>query len=132
VCIEQVAEYFCTGLCWDRRISDDSIGLVADNLAQPINYLGLSSLERLNYAGVFYLNRLSLSSDAYEEMKKYSVDPYASVREAYHEYRNARIKWNRQHQTMLHRQSGPVFFLVLIKKYSRILRKNREKNHNPT
>lgn len=76
----------------------DSIGLVADNLAQPINYLGLNSSEKSSYAGGSYVNRLSLSSDAYEEMKKYSVDPYVSTREAYHEYRNARIKWNRQHQ----------------------------------
>jgi phospholipid-binding lipoprotein MlaA len=76
----------------------DSIGLFADNLAQPINYLGLNSSEKLNYAGGSYVNRLSLSSDAYEEMKKYSVDPYVSTREAYQEYRNARIKWNRQQQ----------------------------------
>lgn len=73
----------------------DSIGLVADNLAQPINYLELNSAQRLNYAGGSYLNRLSLSSNAYEEMKKYSLDPYVSTREAYYEYRNSRIKGNR-------------------------------------
>jgi phospholipid-binding lipoprotein MlaA len=88
-------------LCWPLLGPSnirDSIGLVADSLAQPINYLGLNSSERLYYTGGSYLNRLSLSSDAYEEMKKYSVDPYVSTREAYHEYRNARIKWNRQSQ----------------------------------
>lgn len=76
----------------------DSIGLVADNLVQPINYLELNSAQRLNYAGGSFLNRLSLGSDVYEEMKKYSLDPYVSAREAYHEYRNARIKRNRYNQ----------------------------------
>jgi phospholipid-binding lipoprotein MlaA len=88
-------------LCWPLLGPSnirDSIGQVADSLAQPINHLGLTSSERLYYTGGSYVNRLSLSSDAYEEMKKYSVDPYVSTREAYHEYRNARIKWNRQRQ----------------------------------
>lgn len=89
--------YLCWPLFGPSNIRD-SIGLVADNLAQPINYLDLNSTQRLNYAGGSYLNRLSLGSDAYEEMKKYSLDPYVSTREAYHEYRNARIEGNRQNQ----------------------------------
>lgn len=73
----------------------DSIGLVADNLAQPINHMQFDSARKLGYSGGSYLNKLSLSGDYYEEMKKYSLDPYVSAREAYHEYRNARIEGKR-------------------------------------
>ena len=70
----------------------DSIGLVADTVSHPVNYSGLNWAERIGYSGTSYINRLSLHPDEYEEMKKYSVDPYVAVRQAYHEYRNAHIK----------------------------------------
>ncbi len=82
-------------LCWPvfgPSNVRDSIGLVADNLAHPLSYLDVDSAQMISFSAGSYLNRLSLSSDVYEEMKRYSLDPYVSAREAYHEYRNARIK----------------------------------------
>jgi phospholipid-binding lipoprotein MlaA len=70
----------------------DSIGLIADTVSHPANYSGLNSAERAGYSGTSYVNRLSLNPDEYEEMKKYSLDPYVAVRQAYHEYRNAHIR----------------------------------------
>lgn len=75
----------------------DTVGLVADNLAQPINYLDLDSASRSSYSGGSYLNKLSLAPEVYEDMKKYSLDPYVSAREAYHDYRKARIETQNQH-----------------------------------
>jgi len=101
--------YLCWPLFGPSNIRD-SIGLVADNLVQPINHLQLDSAQRLSYSGGSYLNKLSLGSDVYEEMKKYSLDPYVSAREAYHEYRNARIEGKKFNQND---NSSPVGVEIL-------------------
>ncbi len=83
--------YLCLPVFGPSNIRD-SIGLVADNLAHPLTYLDVDSAQLISFSAGSYLNRLSLSSDVYEEMKRYSLDPYVSARQAYHEYRNARIE----------------------------------------
>ena len=70
----------------------DTVGRVADYAANPVNYLGLNSDEALGYSGTAFINRMSIAPDVYEETIKYSLDPYVAIRQAYHEYRNARIQ----------------------------------------
>lgn len=70
----------------------DSIGLVADNMAHPVNFMSLNSDELLAYTSGTFINRLTLVPDIQEEIKRYSLDPYVATREAYYDYRNARIR----------------------------------------
>jgi len=96
--------YLCWPLFGPSNVRD-SIGLVADNIAHPLTYLDVESAQAISFSAGSYLNRLSLSSDYYEEMKRYSLDPYVSSREAYHEYRNARIGQKGENS---HSQSTPA------------------------
>jgi phospholipid-binding lipoprotein MlaA len=70
----------------------DSIGLVADNMAHPVNFMSLNSDELLAYTSGTFVNRLTLVPDIQEEIKRYSLDPYVATREAYYDYRNAKIR----------------------------------------
>jgi phospholipid-binding lipoprotein MlaA len=69
----------------------DTIGRVGDYAANPLNYVGLNSDERLGYSGTAFVNRMSVEPDVYADTKKYSLDPYVAIRQAYSDYRNARI-----------------------------------------
>lgn len=82
-----------------------TVGLVADSYAHPVHYIHDSSgssfpffqngteldmaynmHERINY--------LSLHPDIYEDVKKYSLDPYVAVRQAYFDYRKSLVEQN--------------------------------------
>ncbi len=47
-----------------------------------------------SYYVVSRVNLLSLNPDVYEDLKKYSLDPYVSMRQVYLEYRRKRINDN--------------------------------------
>lgn len=64
-----------------------SVGLVGDSFVSPSAYLDLNSTERITYQAVNRINNLSLSPSIYEDMKKYSLDPYVAVRQAFYDYR---------------------------------------------
>lgn len=70
----------------------DTVGRVADYAVNPVNYVGLNSDEALGYSGTAFVNRMSVVPDAYADTKKYSLDPYVAIRQAYSDYRNARIR----------------------------------------
>lgn len=69
----------------------DTFGLAADNMAHPVNYMGLDSAEQLGYTSGTFINRLTLVPDIQEEIKTYSLDPYIATRQAYYDYRNGKI-----------------------------------------
>lgn len=62
-------------------------GFAADAFAHPMVYF----IDSLWVSGEYYalsrVNLLSLNPDVYEELKKYSLDPYVSMRQAYLDYR---------------------------------------------
>ncbi|KAB2889127.1 MAG: VacJ family lipoprotein [Desulfobulbaceae bacterium] len=74
----------------------DTVGLVADNMAHPVNFMELNSSELLGYTSGTFINRLTLVPDIQEEIKTYSLDPYVATRQAYYDYRNSRINGRRQ------------------------------------
>lgn len=70
----------------------DTIGFAGDMVAQPTTYVNWDMPERAGYYMGEKINAMSLAPEIYEELKKYSIDPYASVRHAYVEYRRSQIE----------------------------------------
>jgi phospholipid-binding lipoprotein MlaA len=70
----------------------DSVGGVGDSFLDPITYLddpwelqwGLTIGDKFN--------RVSLTIGEYEDLKEAAIDPYIAVRDAYHQYREKKIK----------------------------------------
>ncbi|MDX1701933.1 MAG: MlaA family lipoprotein, partial [Melioribacteraceae bacterium] len=69
----------------------DFLGYVADSYTHPVPYLSDKILEEMLYYSVNKLNLISLNPDLYDDMKKFSLDPYVAARQAYYDYRRARI-----------------------------------------
>ncbi len=70
----------------------DSVGLVADNMAHPVNFMSLNSGDLLAYSSGTFINRLTLVPDIQEEIRRYSLDPYVATRKAFYDFRNARMR----------------------------------------
>ncbi len=68
----------------------DTVGLAADLSTHPTNFMDLTTTERIGYFGTNRINSDSLHP-IYEELVKYSFDPYVAARQAFHEYRQAKI-----------------------------------------
>lgn len=70
----------------------DSVGFAGDALSHPVTYIGNTTyLDRLAYYTADKVNLMSLHPGLYEEMKRYSLDPYISMRQVYIEYRRNRV-----------------------------------------
>ncbi len=72
----------------------DAVGKVGDYFLDPVTYVepetasaSIKAEDKLNY--------LSIHINDYDDLKKASLDPYVSFRNAYIQYRNALIKKNR-------------------------------------
>lgn len=78
----------------------DSIGLVGDAYMNPLyyRYINLNEDYRLNWwqrtavLGLNQLNSFAMEPDTYETILKESLDPYITIRNAYHQNREGRIK----------------------------------------
>jgi phospholipid-binding lipoprotein MlaA len=70
----------------------DSVGLVADTYLHPVPYLHDDWTLDAAYYATGKVNNLSLHPDVYEDMKRYALDPYVATRQAYYEYRKAKIE----------------------------------------
>jgi len=71
----------------------DTIGFAADSFLDPLNYV----ITKPKYSAAIKgyekgINRTSLSIGEYEDLKKASLDPYVSMRDAYYQYRKNKIK----------------------------------------
>ncbi len=69
----------------------DSFGFAGDILLDPRTYV-LSDPIFYVFRPVELLNEISLRIGEYEDLKKAALDPYIALREAYHQYRQNKIK----------------------------------------
>lgn len=83
--------YLCLPIIGPSTLRD-SVGLVGDGLLHPATYVLGTPQERTAYYSTDKVNLLSLHPDLYEDMKRYSLDPYISMRQVYLEYRRDKVK----------------------------------------
>jgi phospholipid-binding lipoprotein MlaA len=69
----------------------DSIGFAGDFFLDPRTYIFTKPIFMV-IRPIEIINDTSLTLGQYEELKKAALDPYIAVREAYHQYRQSRIK----------------------------------------
>jgi phospholipid-binding lipoprotein MlaA len=72
----------------------DGVGMVADNFVEPVSspfYLKMHQYELLAVVAEEKINALSLDKDTYEAITRESLDPYATIRDAYMQNRAAKI-----------------------------------------
>lgn len=82
--------YLCLPLIGPLTLRD-SVGFAGDAVAHPVNYVTSSAVDGAVYYSADKVNLLSLNPDLYEDMKKYSLDPYISMRQVYLEYRRNKV-----------------------------------------
>ena len=70
----------------------DSIGSLGDSFLDPLNYMAPRTKYNIGAKGLETVNDTSFSLGDYEDLKKAALDPYISVRDAYFQYRQGKIK----------------------------------------
>lgn len=70
----------------------DTVGFAGDLFLDPQNYLITSAPINLAVKSYNQVNETSLTLGEYEDFKKYALDPYIALKDAYHQYRQSRIK----------------------------------------
>ena len=70
----------------------DSVGLAGDSALHPATYVLSQPVDRAAYYSADKMTLLSLHPDLYEDMKRYSLDPYISMRQAYLDYRRNKVQ----------------------------------------
>lgn len=70
----------------------DGIGTVTDFAFTPSTYMDLTLTERAGIKGADYLTEFSLDKDTYEAVVKQSLDPYATIKNAYLQRRKALVE----------------------------------------
>lgn len=83
--------YLCLPVLGPLNVRD-TVGFAADAFTHPMVYF----VNDLWVSGAYYaesrINLLSLNPDVYEDLKKYSLDPYVSMRQVYLDYRRKKIE----------------------------------------
>ena len=70
----------------------DSIGSLGDSFLDPLNYMVPRTKYNITAKGIETMNDTSFSLGDYEDLKKAALDPYISIRDAYFQYRQGKIK----------------------------------------
>ena len=70
----------------------DTIGLVGDSFLDPTYYTGFKTKYKIAIKGFKAVNETSLVLGEYEDLKRSALDPYISIRDAYYQYRQKKIK----------------------------------------
>jgi len=70
----------------------DTVGMVGDSFLSPMYYAVDSTKYKIAIKGFEQVNSTSLRIGDYESLKKSALDPYISLRDAYHQYRQHKIK----------------------------------------
>ncbi|MBU0962190.1 MAG: VacJ family lipoprotein [Proteobacteria bacterium] len=83
--------YFCWPILGPSN-ARDTLGFGVDVYSHPVVYFNDDLLVSTAYYSENKINLLSLNPDAYEDLKKYSLDPYVSMRQVYLDYRRNKIK----------------------------------------
>lgn len=90
-------------LCWPVFGPSNirhSLGMAGDVFAGTTYYIDMTTAETATYYSINRVNGLSLSAQRYEDLKKYSIDPYVSLRQAFYDYRRNRVENNRSEETV--------------------------------
>lgn len=82
--------YFCWPVIGPSTVRD-TIGFAGDVYAHPMVYYVEDYSISLGYYAGSRVNLLSLNPEVYEDIKKYSLDPYVSMRQAYLDYRRHKV-----------------------------------------
>jgi phospholipid-binding lipoprotein MlaA len=82
--------YLCLPIIGPMTVRD-TLGFAGNVVVHPATYVGSTYLEGAAYYSADKLNMLSLNPDLYEDMKRYSLDPYISMRQVYLEYRRNKV-----------------------------------------
>lgn len=69
----------------------DTVGLAADTFVKPLPYIYEDTMIDVAVYSTERINALSLNPDLYDDMKRFSLDPYVAVRQAYSDYRRAEL-----------------------------------------
>lgn len=70
----------------------DTVGSFADGFLSPLNYI-LHPIEyNVAVTGYELVNKSSLRLGEYESLKRAALDPYVSLRDAYHQYRQNKVR----------------------------------------
>ncbi|HID02045.1 MAG TPA: VacJ family lipoprotein [Desulfobacterales bacterium] len=88
--------YLCLPILGPSNVRD-TVGFAADAYTHPMVYFVDDIWFSAGYYSVSRVNLLSLNPDVYEDLKKYSLDPYVSMRQVYLDYRRTKIKDTRSH-----------------------------------
>jgi phospholipid-binding lipoprotein MlaA len=83
--------YLCLPIIGASNVRD-AAGFIADTYTHPMAYFVDDLIASGGYYGVSKVNLLSLNPNVYEDLKKYSLDPYISMRQVYLDYRRTKIK----------------------------------------
>ncbi len=70
----------------------DTFGMAGDFFVDPLRYMVSGTRENIAVRGGDKINRTSLRIGDYESLKKAALDPYVAVRDAYFQYRRAKIE----------------------------------------
>jgi phospholipid-binding lipoprotein MlaA len=70
----------------------DTVGYVGDLFLDPENYLITSIPINLAVKSYHQVNETSLTLGEYEDLKEAALDPYIALKDAYHQYRQNKIK----------------------------------------
>jgi phospholipid-binding lipoprotein MlaA len=68
-----------------------TFGLVGDYFLDPVSYVN-PTRRRIAIKAGDKVNSTSLRIGEYEDLKEAAIDPYVSVRDVYHQYRENKIK----------------------------------------
>ena len=82
--------YLCLPVIGPSNVRD-MVGFGADAYTHPMVYFVDDLWVSGGYYAVSRVNMLSLNPTVYEDLKKYSLDPYISMRQVYLDYRRTRI-----------------------------------------
>ncbi len=85
--------YLCLPVIGPSNIRD-TVGFVTDSYSHPMVFFVDDFLVSAGYYSLERVNVLSLNPDAYEDLKKYSLDPYVSMRQVYLDYRRKKFDHN--------------------------------------
>jgi phospholipid-binding lipoprotein MlaA len=70
----------------------DTVGLIGDGFLDPVNYLVPHTRYNIGVKAYEKLNGTSLVVGEYESLKKAALDPYVSLRNAYYQHRQHKIR----------------------------------------
>lgn len=88
--------YLCLPVLGPSNIRD-GIGFAADAYTHPMVYFVNDLWVSSGYYLVSKVNLLSLNPTIYEDLKKYSLDPYVSMRQVYLDFRRKKIEDSTSH-----------------------------------